>query len=51
MGPVGVLATQLWHRQYLDGHLCALPGAAASSVNAPRAAREHILPAATSPAP
>jgi hypothetical protein len=44
------LATQLWHHKYLNGSLCALPGAAASSVNASRAAREHILPAAASPA-
>ncbi|MFO0968698.1 MAG: asparagine synthase (glutamine-hydrolyzing) [Gemmataceae bacterium] len=28
LGLVGVLATQLWHHTYIDGSLCALPGAA-----------------------
>ena len=50
MGLVGVLATQLWHHKYLGGGLCELPGAAACPVHAPRDARAHILPAATSPA-
>jgi hypothetical protein len=54
MGLVGVLATQLWHHKYLDGSLCELPGAAARGLGpalpAPHTAREHILPAAISPA-
>jgi asparagine synthase (glutamine-hydrolysing) len=50
MGLVGVRATQQRHHKYLDGSLCELPSAAASSVHAPRGAGAHILPAAASPA-